>query len=293
MDPQKELDGLPCPACGETGSLILNARSEGYVLAVCWQQHGYDSVCRQPALFERLLMGLRLVWPAERSPADPAIPTPLAHSLTEARLCHDSGAHTAATVMVRRTLEALCADHGISDRTNRGGFKSLNAKLEELHTSNIITGQLFDWAVHLKDVGNDGAHDTTSVASSPDAADAIALAEHMLHHLYITPARYAAAKARRDREQLIKSLPVLNAEYTLDRSEDGLLTAMAMFPTEVQPDPAARVIAVAQGNDSEGNDSYDQLRADLLAKVTAALPDQGWQLGKLIQVDMHTGKPVS
>lgn len=294
MDLQKELDAWTCPSCQVGGSILLEARTESYVLAVCYQEHGaFGSPCRQPILFHRLLTGLRLAWPSERTPSDPSIPSPPAHSLSEARLCHDVGAHTAATVMVRRVLEALCADRGVADRTDRGGFKSLNAKLKELRAAGIITDELLDWAVHLKDVGNDGAHDTASVASHDDAADAIALAEHMLHHLYVTPARYAVARARRDRERMIKNLPVLNAEFVLDRGEDGLLTATARFPASTEPAPSSRIIAVAHGSDSEGQKSFEDLDADLRRKVQAALLDQGWQLGDLIQVDAHTGQPVT
>ncbi|GAA1001329.1 hypothetical protein GCM10009555_105820 [Acrocarpospora macrocephala] len=155
-------------------------------MARCCAPVGYGS-CGQVVVYIRLLSGLRQMWPPTRPPFESSIPAALADSLAEAQVCHDSGAHTAATIMVRRLLEALCADHGVSATTAKGGFRSLNTKLQESHTSGVITGQLYDWAIHLKDVGNDGAHDTDSRAAFDDAADAIALAQHMLGHLYVTP----------------------------------------------------------------------------------------------------------
>lgn len=254
------------------------------MLARCCAPAGFGD-CGQMVLYARLISGLRLMWPAERPLFDPAIPKTLADCLGEAQVCHDSGAHTAATIMVRRLIEALCADHGISDKTARGTFKSLNAKLKEMHDTGVITGQLFDWASHLRDVGNDGAHDTESRASFDDAADAIALAEHMLHHLYVTPARYAQAKARRDREQALKQLPIIDVTYMLDRQEDGTLTAESICPEAIGVLDAGP-LAIVYGTDQGSEEDIFELIEELRRKTAAALLDRGWRLARLIRQDV-------
>ncbi|WP_188196633.1 DUF4145 domain-containing protein [Nonomuraea sp. SYSU D8015] len=279
MDLQQELDTLACPSCGDQ-QLILDARSEGYALARCNAPAEYGS-CGQVVLYVRLLSGLRQMWPPARPAFEPSIPTALADSLAEAQVCHDSGAHTAATIMVRRLLEALCADHGVSPTTARGGFKSLNTKLQELHTSGVITGQLYDWAIHLKDVGNDSAHDTDSRASFDDAADAIALAQHMLGHLYVTPARYAQAKARRDREQAIKRLPITDVAYVVDLQEDGALQLVSLCPEAVSQGaqgPLAEVWGTDHGDPAE----FHGLLEELHRKTASALTARSWRLGQLV-----------
>lgn len=294
---QNDLEDLACPSCGARGGLTPEAvagdfDSEGLVIATCGAPNrdpgSNRAYCCQrvvlsgsPGHFERL-------WPpVRRSDADPAIPALLAASLAEARLCHHAGAHTAATVMVRRTLEALCADRGITDVTAKGGHKSLHAKLQELHAGGAITAELLDWAIHLKEVGNDGAHDTTMFASREDAEDAIALAEDMLRHLYVTPARYAQARARRERDRRIRQMPQVDVHYTVDVQEDGTTTLEATWPrSEGFQLPPQQTLALITGSDFE----IDELRAELEKLVAAKLMDSSLRLGKLIQIDQRTGR---
>lgn len=296
---QNDLEDLACPSCGARGGLTPEAvagdlGSEVLVIAICGapnRDHGSNTAhcCQRvvlsgsPGCFERL-------WPpVRRSHADPAIPVPLAASLAEARLCHHAGAYTAATVMVRRTLEALCADRGIADVTAKGGHKSLHAKLHELHSGGAITAELLDWAIHLKEVGNEGAHDTTVFAGREDAEDAIALTEDMLRHLYVTPARYAQARARRERGRRIREMPQTDVRYTVDVQEDGTTTLEAALPHSVGSQlPAQQTLAMVVGSDFE----ITELRAELEEAVAAKLMDGSLRLGKLVEIDQRAIRPV-
>ncbi|WP_433464380.1 DUF4145 domain-containing protein [Spirillospora sp. CA-128828] len=297
---QNDLNDLPCPSCGVRGGLSFEATAgeferEGLVIAICQAPSGDigsdRAICCQrvvltgsPGNFERL-------WPpARQSDLDPAIPAALAASLAEARLCHHAGAHTAATVMVRRTLEALCADRGIPNVTGNGGHRSLHAKLQDLRAVGAITADLLDWAIHLKEVGNDGAHDITVFATDEEAEDAIALAEDMLRHLYVAPARYARAKARRERSRQIRQMPEIDVHYTIDVQEDGTTSLEAIRPQAVGIElPPEEIFASIWGSELE----MVELREQLEKAVSAKLLDSSLRLGKLIHVDYRTREPLS
>ncbi|MDL4815311.1 DUF4145 domain-containing protein [Actinomadura opuntiae] len=297
---QNDLDDLACPSCGERGGMTPEAvagefDSEGLVIAIC-EASNSDLASKRAHCSQRVVLSgspghFRRLWPPARSSdADPAIPAPLAASLAEARLCHDVGAHTAASIMVRRTLEGLCADRGIGDVTGKGGHKSLHVKLHDLHTAGAITAELLDWALHLKEVGNDAAHDIAVFATREDAEDAIALAEDMLRHLYVAPARYARAKARRERDRQIKQMPEVDVHYTVDVQEDGTTTLEAKRPQGVGFQlPPEETLAVIWGSSFEMSELHQQLERT----VTAKLLDNSLRLGKFIQVDARTGAPVS
>ncbi|TDB82039.1 DUF4145 domain-containing protein [Micromonospora sp. KC721] len=111
-------------------------------------------------------------------------------SFEEARACHHAGQFTAAALMVRRTLEAVCIDKGAATG-------SLQGKLNDLKSKGIIEGKLTDWSHDLRALGNEAAHDTTIFISAADAQDALELAEELLNYVYVLNAKYNAFKARR------------------------------------------------------------------------------------------------
>ncbi|MEU4424842.1 DUF4145 domain-containing protein [Actinoplanes sp. NPDC024001] len=131
-----------------------------------------------------------VLWPVRDAPLSAEIPEPARKSFEEARACHHAGQFTAAALMVRRTLEAVCTDKGAS-----GG--SLHAKLNELKNLKVIEGKLHDWSHDLRALGNEAAHDTAVFISAADAQDALELAEALLSYVYVLDARYNAFKARR------------------------------------------------------------------------------------------------
>lgn len=92
--------------------------------------------------------------------------------------------------MVRRTLEAVCADKGAT-------VGSLHTKLNALKDMKVIEGKLIDWSHDLRALGNEAAHDTAVFISAADAQDALDLAEALLSYVYVFDAKYNAFKARR------------------------------------------------------------------------------------------------
>ncbi|MFI6899607.1 DUF4145 domain-containing protein [Nonomuraea sp. NPDC050394] len=140
-----------------------------------------------------------VVWPTvdqrglERSRA---IPSDLRRELQEAQLCFNTDAYTATVVMVRRSLEGVCAAYNI----NLHG-KNLMSGLQEMERQGLIEGRLLEWAQELRVLGNAGAHFTGRVVSRQDAQDALGLAEALMDYLYVFTGKFNEFKKRRDEAQ--------------------------------------------------------------------------------------------
>ncbi|MEU0452139.1 DUF4145 domain-containing protein [Streptomyces sp. NPDC006129] len=135
------------------------------------------------------------VWPRQQRPLSLNVPAAMRREHDEARQCFSAKAYTATAVMVRRTLEGVCLDQGMSGAGGRQ--KPLFKMLEQMRDEGKIDGQLFEWAQELRVLGNQGAHFTGTSVSREDAADGLALAEALLDYLYVFSAQFQAFKARR------------------------------------------------------------------------------------------------
>ena len=130
------------------------------------------------------------LWPSAPSKLSHLVPDRLRHAYEEARLCFSAKAYAATVVMVRRTLEGVCAEQGTT-------AKILMKALEELRDNGKIEGRLFDWAQALRVLGNQGAHFTDAEVSREDAEDALALGEALLDYIYVLAVRYEEFAKRR------------------------------------------------------------------------------------------------
>lgn len=160
-------------SCNECGSALL------YLRELEW--HSPTSV--------KLILTKRL-WPDTGRVMSAAIPSPLREEYEQARLCFEAHAYTATAVMVRRTLEGVCADNNITERI-------LARPLEKMHTSGLIDERLFEWTQALRVLGNEGAHFTGRQVSREDAEDALALAEALLDYMYVLTIKFRKFQARR------------------------------------------------------------------------------------------------
>lgn len=189
---------LLCPEC-ETATL---AASRGTV-EVRDPTYGPPSLyslvrcskCTNPALLVQEDFGQGWddpvrIWPHNERLLSSAIPASLRREAEEARACYDAKAYTAAVVMVRRTLEGVCQEHGVDDRPLA---KALQKMLDQGH----LDARLLEWSQELRALGNAGAHYTGSPVSREDARDALELAEAMLDHLYVLAKRFKEFKDRR------------------------------------------------------------------------------------------------
>ena len=91
-------------------------------------------------------------YPPERIDFDAAsIPEMIAKTLEEAITCHAQDCFVAAGIMVRRTLEELCADKGATG-------KNLQDRIKQLSASVILPQGLLGGLDNLRLLGNDAAH---------------------------------------------------------------------------------------------------------------------------------------
>ena len=193
---------IPCPKCGTKA--IATAQEfydfpddafdiQRYVIAQC-------EICYS-IIFVRYLRDekfprnkAKILWPQADRTLSTAIPESLRLEHNEARTCFRDAAYTATVVMVRRTLEGVCAEHGVKKMT-------LVKALAQMKDNGLIEGRLLEWAQELRVLGNEGAHFTGKRVPRADAADALALAEAILDYLYVFSAQFDAFKERRTRRE--------------------------------------------------------------------------------------------
>jgi hypothetical protein len=135
-----------------------------------------------------------LLWPSPSREMSSSVPESLRLEHKEARTCFDTAAYTATVVMVRRTLEGVCAENGIKKQP-------LIRALQQMNAEGLVEGRLLEWAQELRVLGNEGAHFTGHRVSRQDAQDALALAEALLDYLYVFSAQFAEFKARRNQRE--------------------------------------------------------------------------------------------
>lgn len=139
------------------------------------------------------------VFPEGRQPLPSYIPASIRESHDEATKCVAARAYTAATLMARRGVEAICAEHGQVKGT-------LAAKLTALKNAGVIDDRLHGWSAVVRDLGNSGAHDVDATLSYEDADDAIAFFEALVNYLYTFKMRYELHLRRKSVEKDLKEV---------------------------------------------------------------------------------------
>jgi hypothetical protein len=148
-----------------------------YIVVSC-KMCFYVHLIRQPKSAELDSRRNMVLWPQPDSELNTAIPEALRLEHLEARRCFRNGAFTATVVMVRRTLEGVCVEHGINDTP-------LVKALKSMQDTGLIEGRLVEWAQALRVLGNEAAHFTGTRVAREDAQDALALAEAILNYMYV------------------------------------------------------------------------------------------------------------
>jgi len=164
---------LRCPACRQLGTFeaIINEviciskrrgtkGSPDGILAVPLSSTYYlgHRRCPNPACRAHVFVAwdsdnkVLVAYPPERIDFDStSIPATIVASFEEAITCHANGAYTAAAIMVRRTLEFLCAD-----KNAKGN--NLKERIEALANNVILPPGLLRGLDNLRLLGNDAAH---------------------------------------------------------------------------------------------------------------------------------------
>ncbi|MBK1616526.1 hypothetical protein CKO44_24090 [Rubrivivax gelatinosus] len=91
-------------------------------------------------------------YPPIRLDFDPEnIPANVLRTFDEAITCHSQGCFVAAAIMVRRTLEEVCAERQAAGR-------DLKSRINDLRSKIVIPSELLDAMDELRILGNDAAH---------------------------------------------------------------------------------------------------------------------------------------
>lgn len=114
--------------------------------------------CPNPACYAHVFvvwddrLQVRVSYPSERIDFDPGnIPNQIVASFEEPLTCHANQAFVAAAIMVRRTLEEICADKNVTGKT-------LKDRIQALSGAVILPPALIAGLDSLRLLGNDAAH---------------------------------------------------------------------------------------------------------------------------------------
>lgn len=123
---------------------------------------------------------------------DKLIPSPIKEDFEEALLCYSVSAYRGAATIARRAVQMICLNKGASKS------KKLNEQIDELLVSGVVTKDIQEWAHEVRFLGNDAAHPTKNEVSEEDARDILELLESLCEVLYVTPAKAAERKKKRE-----------------------------------------------------------------------------------------------
>ena len=138
--------------------------------------------CREPAFVEIETGGKILAsYPPERLDFDPeGIPRRIVASFEEAITNHANRCFRSTAIMVRRTLEEVCAD-------KQAGGSDLKKRLQALQQVIVVPKELMEAADELRLLGNDAAHLEAQVYDEIGKAEieaAIDLCKEILKAVY-------------------------------------------------------------------------------------------------------------
>lgn len=157
--------------------------------------------CRSPILIKQTNIGNMaegdkwdtpyVVFPLADSRVNPNAPPTIRAAFEEAVSCYRAAAYTASAIMCRKTIEGVCAEHGIDER-------NLSASLKRMKETGLIDDRLFEWSDALRTVGNEAAHGVGVAISQPDAKDTLEFANAILDSMFSYRDRFEAFKRRRE-----------------------------------------------------------------------------------------------
>lgn len=168
--------------------------------------------CDNPFLLEtsEIAGGLTVLYPPDHNRINPNLPTSLKSAYAEAISCFKAKAYTATAIMCRKTLEGICAEHGVTGN-------NLVSNLKHLRDKGIIESRLFEWADALRISGNEAAHDVKVTISAEDARDVLDFTNALLEYIFTFRDKFQQFKQRRLAKQAINS----GGTVVVLPSEDG------------------------------------------------------------------------
>ncbi len=131
----------------------------------------------------------------------------VAPAYDEGMRCLSIGANRAAAVMFRSALSLFVKDKG---NEKAKGERHLKNALKHMKVDGSLHSSLADWADHLNQLGNEGAHpEDYDDVTAKEAAELGDFVRHLIRHEYEMPA------------QLLRSRGLLNDSEDGDEAADG------------------------------------------------------------------------
>jgi Domain of unknown function (DUF4145) len=131
-----------------------------------------------------------LLFPPSDLRINPSAPRDIQAAFEEACTCYRVQAFTASAIMCRKTLEGICAVHGVNER-------NLSASLKKLKDNGMIDERLFEWSDALRVVGNEAAHGVGLSIDQADAKDTLEFTNAILDYIFSYRDRFEQFKKRR------------------------------------------------------------------------------------------------
>ncbi len=199
---------MQCDHCGNRATFIIRAEYTDFVdvadypytekAFITWYIMQCQT-CSRPTFTEsskivngdltKIIAGpsATILYPIERTPLTD-LPEIIEQKYTEALKVRNISPSSCA-VLVRKTLEAICRHENAQGRV-------LADKLKNLANSGRIPQTLADVALHLKQLGNLGAHFNEDEVTQDDVTIILDFVELLLEYLYVAPAKIEAVQKR-------------------------------------------------------------------------------------------------
>jgi hypothetical protein len=142
---------------------------------------------------------------------DPCVPEVVASNYREAKRVQNTSPNAFA-VLLRRSLEALCDDRGVS----RG---NLAARLRELAREGEIPGKLAEISSVLRELGNAGAHHTAQHVTVPLTWTMDEFFRTLIEYVYVAPHKLASFQKRLKKYEKAAKSAAPNDSSTLNNSD--------------------------------------------------------------------------
>jgi len=132
-----------------------------------------------------------VIFPQNTTRVNPNAPINIRAAFEEANSCYRSQAYTASAIMCCKTLEGVCASHGVNER-------GLGASLLKMKDEGFIDERLYEWAGALKAVGNDAAPGMGAPIGPSDAKDTLEFTTAILDYMFSYRDRFEQFKRRQN-----------------------------------------------------------------------------------------------
>jgi hypothetical protein len=189
----------PCPWCGRTSNFQVK---QGEVLAwrstSAWERtsvgtHRVSTVfcagCKKGTLVVTNNLGVGMHWyPAPgMGLLDKRVDKKVASAYDEGMRCLSIGANRAAAVMFRSALSLFVKEKGSEKAKEERHLKNA---LKHMKNEGDLHKSLWEWADHLNQLGNEGAHPEDYDDVTAEEADGLGkFVRHLIRHEYEMPAQ--------------------------------------------------------------------------------------------------------